>query len=100
MTTEMPENTEVQIGVPPELPVTQYANSTFIFGGVNESDLTVIFLRTPLLTQELVDAFRASGSKTLIGTAVGGITLPYTVAKSMATRLLAIIEDVERITGK
>jgi hypothetical protein len=71
-------------GIPP------YANSTFMYS-VNSVDVSILFLRMPLMTEEASKKLIAAGQNRIEGDIVGSITLPRQAAAQMADKLKELL---------
>lgn len=91
----MSQKLELRIVPPsPLADVPPYANATFSF--VNTStDVTIVFLRIPLISDDQAKAILASETKELVGIPVGAVTLPREVASAMALKLAEMLKAAQ-----
>jgi len=73
---------KLKVATPATLPVPPYANSTFSYAN-NPQDVSIIFMRIPLLTDDQVKALKESGATAVTGELVATITLPKAVAADL-----------------
>ena len=73
--------------VPTQAP---YSNATFTYSNI-ETDITICFLRLPLINDEQVQQLRDESANKVDATVVASVTLPREVALGLATRLISIL---------
>jgi hypothetical protein len=84
------QRTTVSIHPPDGMPVAPYANATFTYV-VTDTDVTVVFMRTPLIGEKRANEILARGEQILTGDFVGSITLPKTVAIDLGEQLKRLL---------
>lgn len=84
---------DIQVVPPDNIPVPPYANTVFTFFG-NPNDVSIIFMRVPLVTDEQVEKMIADGTETVSGQIVGSITLPRQIAIGLADFIKNAVQGV------
>lgn len=78
--------------VPPEaVPTPPYANVTYTFVNTGH-DMTIVFMRVPLLTAEAAEKLHKAPGNTLEGEIVSSVTLPMAVANDLADAMKGLTQ--------